>query len=482
MDTPYKLEQLCNELACTPVGCDMIAGQGSDRQYYRIYTGDGRSFVGTIGPDIRENRAFCSLSRIFEGMGLNVPHIVAESTDGSAYLQSDLGDVSLFDTLKHVCEDGVSDDARRLLGATVDMLARMHTASYADRTYEMYCMTPSMGRREIMWDLNYWKYCYLKPSGVQFDEARLENALDRLVSSSCECRFEGLMLRDFQSRNVMICGGTPYVIDFQGARRGPLAYDVVSLLWQARAGLPEDVRWEYVRRYYDALGDMVRTVGSFETFRGEVSRMVLLRTLQVLGAYGYRGYFERKQHFIDSIPGAISNLRELLIYPDLTIDPYLRKVLTDVCRKAAESTGPAKLLTVTVRSFSFKKGRPDNSGNIHGGGFTFDCRALHNPGRYDEYKAMTGLDGPVIDFLEREKEVQRFLDNVYGLIDQSVEVYLRRGFDSLTVDFGCTGGQHRSVFCAHQTARHLWLKYNIRVVERHCVQDVTKDYYPICKR
>lgn len=325
-----------------------------------------------------------------------------------------------------------------------------------------------------MWDLNYFKYCFLKPSGITFDESALEDDFRRLSADLTDGDAVAFMYRDFQSRNVMVHDGQPWFIDFQGGRRGPYLYDVASFLWQARAGFSDELRSELVGEYVDSLSRYI-TVDETQ-LRQRLELFVLFRTLQVLGAYGFRGYFERKRHFIDSIPPAIANLRPLIAKFGDRYDS-----LCDALRRLTElpaynqSDKPG--LTVRVYSFSYKKGIPeDPSGN--GGGFVFDCRAIHNPGRYDRYKQLSGLDRPVIEFLEHDGEILAFLDHCYALVDASVQRYLSRGFTDLSVSFGCTGGQHRSVYSAQHMAEHLSEKFGVRVELEHREQRIKRTFEP----
>jgi hypothetical protein len=300
----------------------------------------------------------------------------------------------------------------------------------------------------------------------------LEDDFERFADMLLAVPMVAFHHRDFQSRNVMIADGKPYVIDFQGGRKGPCAYDVASFVWQAKANFPDDLREELVSCYMDELEKFM----DFDRaeFRRQLDLYVLFRTLQVLGAYGFRGLYERKPHFLESIPFAIKNLKDILKKGDYGV-PYLCDVLGRMCflpkfEKSADGLDRSKL-TVRVFSFSYKKGIPeDESGN--GGGYVFDCRAVHNPGRYDEYKALTGLQKPVIDFLERDGEILRFLDEVYSLADAHVERYIERGFTNLMFSFGCTGGQHRSVYSAQHLAEHLAKKFGVRVELEHREQNI----------
>ena len=443
----------------------LLTPAGSSRKYYRLSGGDGEvSLIGVAGTDCKENEAFIYLSRHFYEKGLPVPRVLAVSDDGMCYLESDLGDVSLF-ALKG--DEGVLEKAVR-------MLARFHYEGSDGMDYTKCFPVDAFDRQSVMWDLNYFKYSFLNTSGISYSEPRLEADMVRLAEdvdrvTRNESRF---MLRDFQSRNVMVKDGEVYFIDYQGGRRGPSAYDLASFLWQAKAGFSHELRERLIevyadeaRRYDDVDAEMLKQ---------QVRSMALIRTLQVMGAYGLRGRFERKPHFLQSIPLALGNLRSLL---DEGIGdyPYLNEMLPRLI-EAGKGIGVSddgfEGLTVRVSSFSFKKGIPeDPSGN--GGGYVFDCRAMDNPGRYEEYRSLTGLDREVIEFLEAKGEIGRFLDSCHSLVDAAVGNYLNRGFNSLMVSYGCTGGQHRSVYSAQHTAEHIKERFpQVRVLLCHREQGI----------
>lgn len=333
------------------------------------------------------------------------------------------------------------------------------------------CYPPvSFSRRSILWDLNYFKYCFLKTTRLEFEENALEDDFESMCGILLKAASEPtFMYRDFQSRNVMIKDGEPCFIDFQGGRKGPFYYDVASFLWQAKANFPNSVRQHLTNEYLDAL-QTYKPIGKDE-FASCLRHFVLFRTLQVLGTYGFRGHFEQKAHFIESVPFAIENLRQLLEdgFPEY---PYLCETLrrmVELPQFCYERN--KKKLTVTVMSFSYKKGIPeDTSGN--GGGYVFDCRAIHNPGRYEQYKQLTGLDEPVIRFLEDDGEITAFLAHADALTEAHVKRFIERGFTHLSVCFGCTGGQHRSVYSAQHVAEHLYQKFNVNVRVVHREQHI----------
>ena len=319
-----------------------------------------------------------------------------------------------------------------------------------------------------MWDLNYFKYCFLKATGLVFQENLLEDDFQRMAQVLLKSSSDTFMYRDFQSRNVMIKDGEPWLIDFQGGRKGPFYYDVASFLWQAKANYPESLRQELLQEYLDALR-VYREIDEAE-FYSQLRHFVLFRTMQVLGAYGFRGYFEKKPHFMQSIPFAMENLRQLLQHPYPEY-PYLCEVLQQLTELKQFKDQQKKPLVVKVMSFAYKKGIPDDTtGN--GGGYVFDCRAINNPGKYDRYKPFIGLDKPVILFLEEDGEILTFLKHVYALVDSSVKRYMERGFTNLSVCFGCTGGQHRSVYAAQHLAEHLNEKFGVEINLIHREQNI----------
>lgn len=449
-----------------PESVASLSGSGSNRRYARL-SGRGISCIGVTGTDRDENVAFLTLAEHFRRKGIPVPHVLAVSEDSMTYLQEDLGDVHLFDN---------QDEG--LLCSTMALLPKIQFEGADGLDFSVCYPEPSFSRRMIMFDLNYFKYCFLKASGLEFNEVKLQDdiealAADLLDGSGEEYVGDTFMYRDFQSRNVMVHDGKPYFIDFQGGRRGPVLYDVASFVWHARSAYPHEIREKMLSSYLDALSAYVNVDES--DFRRKLRLFVLFRLLQVLGAYGFRGWMEGKARFVESIPSAVSELRKLLAEP-FGEYPYLSETLMRLTELPMFSSGTCDdgRLTVKVCSFSFKKGIPrDPSGN--GGGYVFDCRSIHNPGRYEPYRKLTGRDEPVIRFLEDDGEIMRFLDHVYGVVDPHVGTYARRGFTSLMVSFGCTGGQHRSVYCAEHLARHLAEKYpDVRVLLNHREQGISE--------
>ena len=396
----------------------------------------------------------------FRKSGLPVPEVHIVSENKSYYLQEDLGDTLLF----HAIEKGratsvVSEAEKEVLCKTVRLFPVMEFSGTVGFDFSRCYPQPEFNQRSILWDLNYFKYCFLKATGMEFQEDKLEDDFQKMSDVLLRSSSATFMYRDFQSRNVMIKDGEPWFIDFQGGRKGPFYYDVASFLWQAKAKYPDSLRQELLKEYIDALRKYQPIDEPY--FYSQLRQFVLFLTLQVLGAYGCRGYFEKKPHFIQSVPFAIQNLRDLLkeAYPEY---PYLCNVLRELTElKQFTDDLKKRQLTVKVMSFAYKKGIPDDpTGN--GGGYVFDCRAVNNPGKYERYKPFTGLDEPVISFLEEDGEILRFLDSVYALVDASVKRYMERGFSNLSVCFGCTGGQHRSVYSAQHLAEHLNRKFGVK--------------------
>ncbi len=467
------LKELYNRVVgVEPESVTEMPSSGSNRRYFRL-AGE-RTLIGVVGTCKEENEAFLYMDKHFRAKGLPVPEVYACSDDRMSYVQEDLGDTLLFNAIEKGRKTSVfSDEEKRLLAKTIRLLPDIQFAG-ADGMDFSYCYPASeFDSRSIMWDLNYFKYCFLKATGLEFLEDKLEDDFQKMADVLLRSSSVTFMYRDFQSRNVMIKDGQPWFIDFQGGRKGPFYYDVASFLWQAKANLPDSLRKELVKEYIAALRKYQPVDEAY--FYAQLRHFVLFRTLQVLGAYGFRGYFEKKPHFIQSVPFAIENLRNLLKepYPEY---PYLSKVLKDLVNMKQFSDDLQKrMLTVRVMSFAYKKGIPnDATGN--GGGFVFDCRAVNNPGKYERYKPFTGLDEPVVKFLEEDGEIIEFLKHVYALVDASVKRYVERGFTNLMVCFGCTGGQHRSVYCAQHLAEHINEQFNVKVELVHREQNIEQTF------
>ena len=448
----------------------LLAGSGSNRVYYRLWQGE-KSYIGVYGADQKENQAFLILSEQMAKCGIAVPAVLAVSEDQHHYLLSDLGDESLF--FDHIAK-GYDESTTTLLHKTIAQLPRIQFEVAKNLDFSICYPQASFDKRTVYWDLNYFKYEFLKPSGVEFNEAWLEDDFDALCTDLLAVDTPTFMYRDFQSRNVMVVNNEPYFIDYQGGRKGPFYYDLVSFIYQAKANMPDSLRASLIETYKTALLPYY-SVNDAE-FARQIALFALFRTLQVLGAYGFRGLVEQKAHFIASIPFAIAQLKQLLGQNDYTQYPYLVSVLqtlVDQYKDTQSANIDSNKLCVDVYSFSYKKGIPtDYSGN--GGGFVFDCRAIHNPGRYEPYKKLTGLDQEVIDFLEEDGEILTFMEHIYALADPAVERYVKRGFTHLQFSFGCTGGQHRSVYGAQHLAEHIAQKFGVQVRLQHRERKITQ--------
>lgn len=446
-------------------GCDVqdpvkLPGAGSGRCYYRIISAesDSRSCIGVAGDNIRDCSAFVNLSKVFVKAGLRVPEVFAVSCDGMHYIQQDLGDTSLFDIIRSEDADESSSVLKDIVRECIVSLVKMQCVD--SKLWKDLVEYGEWGARQVKWDLNYFKYEFLRTLGVDFDEESLEDDFNKFASDICASGVytEGFMYRDFQSRNVMIADEKPYFIDFQGGRKGPGVYDVISFLWQAKAGFSDSFRNSMTDYYFKEREKLTGIAVSDEVKVSMSGMFALFRTLQVLGAYGLRGLVEKKAHFIESIPAGLRNLEKLIAYGIADGYPELKRVCVAVCNDKRFESTESDSLAIEVFSFSYKRGYPaDYSGN--GGGFMFDCRGMHNPGRYPEYKYLTGRDRPVIDFLEERGEVQKFVAGAVEIVSPSVETYIRRGFSNLQIGFGCTGGQHRSVYCAEKMTEILRERY-----------------------
>ena len=437
---------------------------GSHRRYFRL-SGGNVTLIGVIGTSVEENRAFVTLSRHFREKGLHVPAVLAVSEDGLSYIQEDLGDKMLFDMVSQGRESGIySSYETELLRRTIEQLPRIQFLGGKDLDWSVCYPQEVFDARMVDFDLNYFKYCFLKATGLEFNEILLQEDFEKFKADLLLEDENTFLYRDFQARNVIIKDGEPWFIDFQGGRRGPIYYDVASFIWQASSRFPEALKQELIKSYLRALQSFKKV--DEKHFRKRLRLFVLFRTLQVLGAYGFRGFFEKKPYFIASVPYALQNLRTLLQTPFKEY-PYLNQILQELSVKPELNViQDDRRLEVHIYSFAYKKGIPaDTTGN--GGGYVFDCRSVNNPGKYEYYRQFNGTDPEVIKFLEDDGEVNVFLDSVYKLVDAHVQRFIERKFTHLQVCFGCTGGQHRSVYCAEHLARHLADKFNIKVVLTH---------------
>lgn len=475
IDIQNALFQLSSSIGLHPSDIKPLAESGSTRKYYRIFTPE-KNIIGTFNANIEENEAFFYLTEHFGQKRLQVPKLLAINTERNCYLQSDHGDLTLFQLAQQALLRGHYDDNTiGLFKKVLEQLVRFQTEGHQGLDYSKVYPVPCFDTSAIMDDLDYFKYYFVKPhADIVFNEQRLKTEFHRLADFLGQAPNDFFMYRDFQSRNIMIDQGEPYFIDYQGGRKGPLQYDIISLLFQVKAQMPPTQREELLRHYKQALAQHI-DIAKIE-FDRYYPYFVYLRLMQVLGAYGFRGLIQKKSHFIESIPFALRELKAwsevhpLDGYPEL--QHVIDQVVTQLNQYLSPLTSHLSPLTVTVNSFSFRKGYPnDFSGN--GGGFVFDCRALPNPGREPQFKTKTGRDWEVVEYLNEKPQTHLFLEHVKSLVGQSIDNYLERHFNNLMVSFGCTGGQHRSVFFAQSIADWIKATYpNVIVKLNHIEQKI----------
>jgi len=446
---------------------EMLPASGSYREYCRL-TSSNRSIIGAFNSDVKENTAFLSFSNHFKHHGVPVPKVFAVSSDLKKYLLEDLGNTTLFQFLSKTREsEGFSENIIEKYKKVLKQLPKIQIIAGRDIDYSVCYPREAFDKQSMMWDLNYFKYYFLKLAKIHFDEQALEDDFQLFSNYLLSASSNYFLYRDFQSRNVMIKDDEVYFIDYQGGRQGALQYDLASLLYDGKADIPESVKNQLYDYYISELKKLKKV--DDKEFASYFKGFVLIRIMQAMGAYGFRGFYEKKEHFLKSIPFALKNLESILKDVNLPVQlPELISVLNQLIHsEVLKEIGQVRIeLTITVTSFSYKNGYPgDPSGN--GGGHIFDCRAINNPGRYAEYKTQTGKDLEVQEFLEQKSEIGIFLNGVKTIVDQSVKTYLERGFKHLSVGFGCTGGQHRSVYSAVKITEYLKNNYPVNVVLIH---------------
>ncbi len=446
---------------------EMLPPSGSYREYCRLQN-NKRSVIGAWNNDVNENTAFLSFTSHFRKNDLPVPEVYAVGSDLKNYLLEDLGNVTLFDFLSSTREkEGFSETIISQYNKVLKVLPKIQIIAGKNIDYSVCYPRAAFDKQSMMWDLNYFKYYFLKLAKISFDEQALEDDFQTFSDYLLSADSDYFMYRDFQSRNVMLKNEEVYFIDYQGGRRGALQYDLASLLYDGKADIPQTIRQQLFEKY---LSELKKYIEVDETeFTAYFNGFVLIRIMQAMGAYGFRGFYEKKEHFLKSIPFALKNLELLMEKVQLPVElPELFNVLYQLIRseELKEIGRVSNDLIITVTSFSYKSGYPnDTSGN--GGGHVFDCRAINNPGRYPEFKTLTGRDLEVQEFLEHNSEIGIFMNGVKLIVDQSVKNYLERGFTRLSVSFGCTGGQHRSVYAAEKLAEHLKNNFPVNVVVNH---------------
>jgi aminoglycoside/choline kinase family phosphotransferase len=440
---------------------------GSNRKYFLISSLSSK-VIGAYNPDRKENVAFISMSRLFYKHNLKVPEILAENLDDNIYITEYLGDTTLYSYMTGIRKNNdFPDELINIYKKVIEALPGFQIKAGKEIDYKLCYPRGAFDRQSMMWDLNYFKYYFLRLAQIQFDEQQLEDDFNIFIEYLLKADCSHFLYRDFQSRNIMLKDEVPYFIDYQGGRRGALQYDIASLLYDAKADIPQHVREMLLEFYMKEISKFIKI--DKNEFLKYYQGYSLIRIMQAMGAYGFRGFYEKKTHFLQSIPYAVMNIQHIL---GNMILPVKIPALLDVLNKISISESIKKIsiqeneLTVSINSFSYKNNIPiDESGN--GGGFVFDCRAVRNPGREEQFKSLTGKDNPVKKFLNDDSEMSDFLKNVFALVDQSVKKYQSRGFANLMVNFGCTGGQHRSVYCAERLAEHLKNNFNVKVIVLH---------------
>ncbi|GAB2830041.1 RapZ C-terminal domain-containing protein [Ferruginibacter profundus] len=467
---------------------DKLPQAGSERHYFRIHTA-AKNYIATYGANIKENDAFIYFSEHFKKKGLATAQILAINKEKDIYIQQDFGDVSLLNKLE---EHGYTETVYALYKESLHQLALLQVKGHEGLDYKKCLTNSSFGKEAIMADLLYFKYYFLDALRRPYDKQKLIKDFEALSNYLSHTEYKFFMFRDFQSRNIMVTPpllkegpGEVHFIDYQGGMKGAPQYDVASLLSQAKANLPDDWKHNLLEDYINSFETIVGETVDRDVFRSQYNGYVLIRLLQVLGAYGFRGLFERKAHFLTSIPLALQNLKSFITHQSIGISVTEFKKVLELCisDEVIEEFTPVQAtddtpLVVTINSFSFIKTGYPKDDTANGGGFVFDMRGILNPGRFDDYKHLSGLDKPVKDFLEQQTKMPEFLNSVYSIVDIAVEDYIRRGFESLMINFGCTGGQHRSVYAAEAIARHLRNKFKVKIVLNHTNKENWKTEIP----
>lgn len=457
-----------------PQKIEPLAESGSSRMYFRIHGDDEETLIAVYNDNVEENKSFVSFAHHFMKYKLKVPEILHVADNCKIYFQEDLGDTSVFDVLSNRKTAELSNFETDLMKQILAELLKFQIDASSDIDYSNCFASKKFDATLLRWDLNYFKYYFLKLTGVVFSEPVLEQEFKKLEQYWEQLPSDYFLYRDFQSRNIMQKDDDVYFIDFQGGMQGPLQYDVAALLYQARLKLTKQTKDSLLNFYIDRAGEKI-SVDANE-FKSQFYVVVFVRILQTLGAYGFRGLYEKKSHFLKSIPAAIEGLREILRELPLDLEiPALKSYCEQICSlDINQALGLKKKLTVAIVSFAYKRGMPiDTSGN--GGGYVFDCRAVPNPGIYDEYKPLTGEDAAVQKFFSKTPQMAEFLSHSFAMVDMHVEKFIERGFSSLMVGFGCTGGQHRSVYSAEMLAKHISEKYDVQVTLKHVEQEMKRN-------
>ncbi|MFM7710274.1 MAG: phosphotransferase [Ferruginibacter sp.] len=450
---------------------EAIPPAGSHRRYYRIYHTDGSTCIATWNTDKAENDTFHYFTTVLQACQAPVPVIWATNTDHTLYIQDDAGSRCLLDVLLN---EGPTEQVLALYRQAVTQLATLQQCVDQQLDYSRCLAAAAFDQKAILADLLYFKYYFLDPLGISYKKDQLFTELENWSHSDAFKQPTGFMYRDFQGRNIQVNTDKITFIDYQGGMRGPLGYDLASLLWQAKARLSDAWKNTLFETYCEQLNKVSNPPVDPVVLQTSYQQCVLLRMLQTLGAYGFRGLFEKKSHFIQSIPPALKQLSNYLAqHPIPDTYPTLKKVLEAITHEAFQKTfvpiraNEKTPLIVRVQSFSYLQNGYPESNHANGGGFVFDCRGILNPGRITEYKTQSGQDKSVQVFLEEHTRMPAFIQHIKDSVGITIENYIERGFEYLEISFGCTGGQHRSVYAAETIERHIRETYGVKTELHH---------------
>lgn len=439
---------------------------GSDRVYFRLLYGD-EHVIGAYNPSREENDAFVGFSNHFRSKGLPVPEIYVYYPDERVYFLEDLGDSNLFTWLaQRSDEERFNQETEALFLTVASDLVRIQTEGIKGLDLSLCYPHRSFDRQSMVWDLNYYKYMFLKLIGAPFNEIKLERDFEALTRFLLDAGQEYFLFRDFQTANIMIRDGKPWYIDYQGGRLGAPQYDIASLVYDAKAYIPSGIREKTLERHLDLFA--AATGKPRESLAKYSGAFTLIRLMQALGAFGFRGLHENKPTFSESIVPAVELMNDLLWGGKLHIDlPELTKASESVPlqRKYRILSHYQELVKINIESFSYVRGRSVNYDT--GSGFVFDCRGLRNPVLESDLRERTGLDPEVAEFFGNDDEAVAFAGDCSNIIRNTLPMMRRKGILEIHAAFGCVGGQHRSVWCAARVASMLSAMPGVTVTVNH---------------
>jgi aminoglycoside/choline kinase family phosphotransferase len=294
-----------------------LPGSGSDRKYFRIEAG-GKTLIGAYNPVPEENEAFIGFTEHFAAKGLNVPEIYGYLPDKHIYFLSDLGDINLYKWLKGRPDiTNFNEETKDLFRRILDHLILFQTIGVEGLNLDLCYPHRSFDRQSMMWDMNYFKYMLLKFLAVPFNERRLEHDFNSLADYLLQAGQDYFLYRDFQSANIMIKDDEPWFIDYQGGRKGAPQYDVASLLYDAKIPMLASNRDELLRYY---VGKFCAVSHEDEhKFAGYFAGFSMIRIMQALGAFGFRGLYEQKPTFTESIVPGVNLLQEVIMTAEINL-------------------------------------------------------------------------------------------------------------------------------------------------------------------